>query len=141
MSAADTWSFATPFCTSDLNDNQVTNMNASGVRKICNSLPGATEQIQWEDDRVFKVGGKMFACSGIERASRYSFKVDDERFLELTDRAGVVPAPYLARAKWIQIEPKACELSDIDLEKLIRRSYELVFCKLPKKTQREISDS
>ena len=33
-----------------------------------------------------------------------SFKVEDERFLELTDRPGIIPAPYLARAKWIYVE-------------------------------------
>ena len=105
------------------------------------SLPAATEQIQWEKDRVFKIGGKMFACSGIERDSKYSFKVDDERFLELTDLAGIVPAPYLARAKWIQVDPDSCELPRREIQGLVRRSYELVFAKLPKKTQREITDS
>ena len=114
-------------------------MTPAELRNLCMSLPAATEQIQWEKDRVFKIGGKMFACSGIERDSKYSFKVDDERFLELTDRVGVVPAPYLARAKWIQIDPGSCELSDKALERLVRRSYELVVAKLPKKTQREIA--
>ena len=41
-------------------------MTADELRRICNKLAGATEQIQWGDDRVFKVGGKMFACSGLE---------------------------------------------------------------------------
>ncbi len=113
-------------------------MTPAGLRKIANALPAATEQIQWEKDRVFKIAGKMFACSGIERNSKYSFKVDDERFLELTDQPGIVPAPYLARAKWIQIDPAACELPDPEIEALIRRSYELVLLKLPKKKQREI---
>ena len=104
-------------------------------------MPGSTEQIQWEKDRVFKVGGKMFACSGIEKNSRYSFKVDDERFLELTDLPGIVPAPYLARAKWVQINPSKCELPDRDIEKLVKRSYELVLSRLPKKKQREIAEA
>ena len=114
-------------------------MTPAKLRKVSNAMRGATEQIQWEKDRVFKVGGKMFACSGIEKNSRYSFKVDDERFLELTDLPGIVPAPYLARAKWVQIDPATCELPDRDLEKLVRRSYEIVLAKLPKKKQREIA--
>lgn len=113
-------------------------MTPAALRKIANRLPAATEQIQWEKDRVFKVRGKMFACSGIERNSRYSFKVDDERFLELSDQQGVCPAPYLARAKWIQIDPAECKLPDRDIERLVKRSYELVLSKLPKKVQREI---
>lgn len=113
-------------------------MTAAELRKLCMTLPSATEQIQWENDRVFKIGGKMFACSGIEAGSRYSFKVEDERFLELTDRKGVVPAPYLARAKWIQIEPAACDISDADLRELVKKSHELVFAKLSKKLQKEL---
>ncbi len=114
-------------------------MKAADLRKLCLSLAGATEQIQWENDRVFKVGGKMFACSGIEKDSRYSFKVDGHRFVELTDQPGIVPAPYLARAKWVQVDPAACRLPDDELAALVRRSYNLVFAKLPKKTQREIA--
>jgi predicted DNA-binding protein (MmcQ/YjbR family) len=102
------------------------------------SLPGATETIQWGDDRVFKIGGKMFACSGLVKDSLYSFKVDDHRFLELTDMEGINPAPYLARAKWIQIEPKRCKISSDDLKDLVRNSHTLILAKLPKKTQREI---
>ena len=114
-------------------------MTPARLRKIAISLPSSTEQIQWEKDRVFKVGGKMFACSGIERNSHFSFKVDDERFLELSDQHGIVPAPYLARAKWIQNNPSECELPDNEIEKLIRRSYELVLARLPKKVQRQIA--
>lgn len=113
-------------------------LTPTGLRKFANTLPSATEQIQWENDRVFKVGGKMFACSGIERNSKYSFKVDDERFLELTDQPGIVPAPYLARAKWVQIDPGTCQLSDRDIRTLVQRSYDLVLGKLSKKKQREI---
>ena len=28
---------------------------------FCRSLPGATEDIKWEHDLIFSVGGKMFA--------------------------------------------------------------------------------
>ena len=102
------------------------------------SLPGATEQIQWENDRVFKVGGKMFAASGIETDSLYSFKVGDHRFLELTDLPGVKPAPYLARARWVQIDPAECKLPKAELKELVRESHRLVLAKLPKKKQMTI---
>lgn len=116
-------------------------MNASELRSLANALPGATDQIQWEKDRVFKVGGKMFACSGTETDSRYSFKVDDARFLELTDQPGICPAPYLARAKWVQVDPATCQLSREELEGLVRQSHALVLARLPRKTQREILQS
>ena len=95
--------------------------------------------VQWGDNRVYKVGGKMFAVSGPDAASLYSFKVDDFRFLELTDLPGVRPAPYLARAKWVQIDPPECVLDDVEIEELVRDSYKLVFAKLTKKLQREIN--
>lgn len=69
-------------------------MNANQLRTLCMQFPGATEQIQWGNDRVFKIGGKMFACSGLKKDSLYSFKAGD-RFLELTDLPGIIPAPYL----------------------------------------------
>lgn len=114
-------------------------MNADELGEICLSLPAAIVNVQWDDDRVYKVGGKMFAASGLDTDSLYSFKVDDHRFLELTDLPGVRPAPYLARAKWVQIDPSACVLDDGELEDLIRHSYELVFGKLTKKVQKSLS--
>ena len=115
-------------------------MTPTQLRRVCMKLPGATEQIRWVKNRVFKVGDKMFAVSGIERTSRYSFKVEDHRFLELTDIDGIVPAPYLARAKWVQVDPAKCKLPNNEIEALVRQSYELIFSRLPKKTQRAIGD-
>ncbi|MEM7281967.1 MAG: MmcQ/YjbR family DNA-binding protein [Pseudomonadota bacterium] len=105
------------------------------LHNYCLTFPGATENIQWGDDRVYKVAGKMFCCSGIENDAKFSFKVDDDRFLELTDREGILPAPYLARAKWIQVDPKTTVLKWRDIKPLLEQSYELVVAKLPKKTQ------
>lgn len=113
-------------------------MNAAELRTLSLSLPGATETIQWGDNRVFKIAGKMFAISGSAADSMYSIKADPERFLELSDQQGIRPAPYLARHKWVQIDPATCALPSADLEALVRQSYELVFAKLTKKRQREI---
>lgn len=113
-------------------------MNLNQAKAYCRTLPGATEDIKWESALVFSVGAKMFALTGAEGSERgISFKVDDDRFLELTDRPGIIPAPYLARAKWVYIEnPQA--VSDAEARQLLKRSHELVFAKLTKKLQREI---
>jgi predicted DNA-binding protein (MmcQ/YjbR family) len=59
-------------------------------------------------------------------------------FLELTDRPGFRPAPYMARAHWVTLDdPKV--VSKAELEAFIRRAYELVFAKLTKKRQRELA--
>ena len=103
------------------------------------SLPAATETIQWGDNRVFKVGEKMFFVSGYAPDSLYSFKVDDDRFLELSDLPGVRPAPYLARARWVQVDAEHCVLSANEIHELVEHSYRIVFARLTKKKQREIN--
>lgn len=113
-------------------------MTLDQVTKLCRAQPGASDNIQWGADRVFKIAGKMFCCMGTEPDSKYSFKADPERFLELTDQPGIAPAPYLARAKWVQVDPATCQLADEDLAALIENSWRLVFARLPKKVQREI---
>jgi len=114
-------------------------MNIDQLRKLCLSFPGATEQVQWEDDLLFKVGGKMFAIAPLEPAQLWlTLKADPEEFLELTERPGILPAPYLARAKWIAIEtPDTLPLSEVTA--LLRRSYDLVVAKLPQKTRQSLA--
>jgi predicted DNA-binding protein (MmcQ/YjbR family) len=108
------------------------------LRKTCLALPGVTEQIQWGYDLVVKVGGKMFAVAPLEPAPVcLSFKCSDESFAELTERPKIIPAPYLARAKWVALEsPDA--IARGELSELLRASHALVFAKLPKRTQEEL---
>ena len=113
-------------------------MDFEAAKRLCRSFPGTTEDIKWGDDLVFSVGEKMFAITANSApAQAISFKAEDERFLELTDRSGIIPAPYLARAKWVQVDASA-SLGDEEAAQLLRRAYELVFAKLTKKLQREI---
>lgn len=114
-------------------------MDFEAAKVLCRSFAGCTEDIKWGADMVFSVGEKMFAVTGSALpAEGMSFKVDDDRFLELTDRPGIVPAPYLARARWVYVGAQA-DLSDEEAAALLRRSYELVLAKLSKKLQREIA--
>ena len=113
-------------------------MNFDQAKTRCRSFPGVTEDTKWDNDLVFSIGGKMFAVTNLGEATGMSFKVEDDRFLELTDRPGIIPAPYLARAKWVYVED-ANALNDDEAAQLLRRSYELVFAKLTKKLQRELT--
>ncbi len=115
-------------------------MNLNRAKQLCRGLPGATEDTKWGEDLVFSVGEKMFAVAcNTAGADKISFKVDDDAFLALTDRPGFIPAPYLARAKWVQVTDLKA-VSDEEGEALLRRSYELVFARLTKKLQREIGE-
>ncbi|HJZ64178.1 MAG TPA: MmcQ/YjbR family DNA-binding protein [Candidatus Acidoferrum sp.] len=109
--------------------------SVESIRKLCLSFPHATEQVQWGYDLVFKIGGKMFAITPLEPAPVFlTFKATEESFAELTERPGIIPAPYLARAKWVAME-NADALSPQELAALLRLSYDLVLAKLPKRTQ------
>jgi predicted DNA-binding protein (MmcQ/YjbR family) len=115
-------------------------MTLEKLRKHCLSYPGATEQIQWGADLVFKVGGRMFAVAATEPSAthRLSFKCSDEAFAELIEADGIDPAPYLARAKWVALE-RLDTLSGREIEARIRDSYDLVFAKLTRKDQAGIA--
>ena len=78
-------------------------MDIEQIRAICLQLPGVSEEIKWEHDLVFSVGDKMFCVASLEPPLRCSFKVRDEEFEELTQQPAFIPAPYLARAKWVQV--------------------------------------
>jgi predicted DNA-binding protein (MmcQ/YjbR family) len=116
-------------------------MNIDQLRKLCLSFPGATEQTVWEGDLTFKVANKMFAHTVLEVAPVWiSFKASPENFAELTERSGVIPAPYLARAQWVALEHRDALPID-ELSKLLRESYDLVIAKLPRKTRDLLSQS
>lgn len=109
--------------------------------RMVEEWPGVEYDIKWGNVLVISVAGKMFcvmASSGDPKGS-ISFKVEDERFLELTDRAGFIPAPYLARAKWVKVEDSG-KVNGKELHALIRRNYELVRSRLAKKLQKELTD-
>jgi predicted DNA-binding protein (MmcQ/YjbR family) len=114
-------------------------MNLEKLRRICMAMPGATEQVQWGADLVFKVGGKMFAVAATETAAshRLSFKCSDEAFSELLEVDGIGPAPYLARAKWVALE-RFDALTDSEIQQRIADAYELVLAKLTKKARSAI---
>jgi predicted DNA-binding protein (MmcQ/YjbR family) len=107
-------------------------MTIDVVRTICRALPGVTEDIKWGSDLVFSVGGKMFTVVNTEVPHTVAFKCTPEMFGELIERDGIIPAPYMARAMWVQERSVGEVLDRRELEALIRTSYELVVAKLPK---------
>jgi predicted DNA-binding protein (MmcQ/YjbR family) len=113
-------------------------MDVEWMRKHCLSFPYATETVQWGNNLVFKVGGKMFAVSSLEPGEHaFSFKCSPEKYAELVEIPGILPAPYLARAQWVAFE-RADVLPRSEAKQLLRQSYDLVFSKLSKKVQAEL---
>ncbi|MGD9630941.1 MAG: MmcQ/YjbR family DNA-binding protein [Pyrinomonadaceae bacterium] len=109
-------------------------MNPEELRNFCLSLPFATEDVKWGNDLCFCVGGKMFCVTGLDAGSHLSFKTTPEKFAELTERDGIIPAPYVARYHWVAVE-NSDAIDKAELRELIANSYQLVFDKLPKKVR------
>lgn len=113
-------------------------MDIESVRAYCLALPHVTEDIQWKSDLLFRIGGKMFAVVSLDANSdhRMSLKCTPEKFAELTERPGIVPAPYVARYHWVALEDFNA-LPAKELKSQLKIAYELVRDKLPAKIKKQ----
>ena len=116
-------------------------MTIETIRKICRAWPGVTEDVKWGSDLVFSVGGKMFAVVCLEPPHTLAFKCTPEDFAELVERPGVIPAPYLARAMWVQEQGLGEALERPEVDRRLRASYALVAARLPRSKQPNTSAS
>jgi predicted DNA-binding protein (MmcQ/YjbR family) len=130
----------TGFLFSEIPPGHDSSMTVEWVRSVCLSCPYATEHVQWGNNLVFKVGGKMFAVVPLDPAPvRISFKTSPEEFAELIERPGVIPAPYLARAYWVALETDHA-IPRSEFSERLKTAYDLVFSRLPAKTRAELLD-
>ena len=115
-------------------------MTVADIREFCLSLDGTTESIKWENHLCFSVGDKMYLVIAPDAFPvSTSFKTSDELFDELPSREGIIPAPYMARHKWVHVD---------DLRRLKKKewfhyaeiAYQLVFDKLSAKQKKLLSE-
>ena len=121
-------------------------MDAERIRAYLLTLPHAVETRQWGNNLAFwvgdkAIGGKMFALINLDdpggthlAKAALSFATSPERFHELLEIDGIIPAPYLARAHWVALEHWNV-LRKPELEDLLRTAAALVDDKLPKRTK------
>lgn len=111
-------------------------MRLAALRQFALSLPQTSWVKQWGECLVFKVAGKMFLIIALDgdTIDGVVFKCTPEEFDELTENDGITQAPYCAKRHWVRVGDLAV-LPAAELERRIRRSYDLVVAKLPKKTQ------
>lgn len=102
----------------------------------CLRLPAAARVVQWQGTSVFKVGGKMFALSG-GFAAGYMFKTADMAHAMLIEHGVARPAPYLARAKWVQLVSNN-SLPDTELTAYLAQAHTLIVAKLTRKARKEL---
>lgn len=86
---------------------------------------------------MFSVAGKMVCVTTFDEPFKASFKVPAEEFEEYCSREGFMPAPYMARAQWVQVSNTA-GLSKAEWQKFIEKSYLLVTAKLTKKQKADL---
>jgi predicted DNA-binding protein (MmcQ/YjbR family) len=120
-------------------------MDVERVREFLLKLPHVTETVQWGNNLVFwvgekTIGGKMFALADLDGGAKgvLSFAAGPERFVELVEREGILPAPYLARAHWVTLEQWDA-LRSRELEALLEHAHDLVYAKLSKRTREELA--
>ena len=110
-------------------------MRLDRLKTFALSQPQTTVVKQW-GGLVFKVAGKVFLMIILDGAviTGVIFKCTPEEFDELTAIDGIGQAPYCAKRLWVRVEDPAA-LPEPELQVRIRRSYDLVVAKLPKKIQ------
>ena len=111
-------------------------MTPQAFAAACHALPGVTMDVQWGDDQVFKVGGKMFAVLSPSGGS-FSFKASDIAFEVLTEAGPGKPAPYLARAKWVWFADLSTQ-DEAEVTGWLRSAHGLVAAKLTRKARQEL---
>jgi predicted DNA-binding protein (MmcQ/YjbR family) len=123
-----------PFTIYDLPFTIYLLMDVESIRSFCLSLPHVDEKVQWENDLLFRIGEKMFAVVALEPSHGVllSFKCTPEKFAELVEQDGIIPAPYVARYHWVAFE-RFDALPERELKELLKNAYQLVRDKLPKK--------
>jgi len=114
-------------------------MNIEEFRQYCISKKGVTEEFPFDvQTLVFKVMGKMFALSGLERVpSQVNLKCDPERAIALREEHdGTIIAGYhMSKVHWntLMIEQLPPKL----ILELVDHSYDLVVSKFTKKLKAE----
>lgn len=116
-------------------------MRLNSLRHFALALPGATANRQWGDELVFKVAGKMFFVISLdgEALETVAFKCSPTDYVRLCEIDGIRPAPYLARAQWVQLQDLAA-LTPRALEAQIVASYDLVRARLSKTVRSKLPE-
>ena len=113
-------------------------MNLEELKILAESYHGVTTDVKWQDNLCFNIGGKIFLIASLSNVpTTASIKVSDDDFNELIERPGIIPAPYLARYKWIHIEDISF-LSAEQWQAYSEKAYDLISSKLPRKTKLEL---
>ena len=117
-------------------------MDVERARGFLLSLPHVVETQQWGDNLVFwvgdkRIGGKMFALvdlgEGLSKGVAM-YSAGPERYADLLERDGLIPAPYMARIFWVAAE-RWGSLRNNEWEEELRAAHAITLGKLPKRVR------
>ena len=117
-------------------------MNIEEFRNYCLSKKGVTEGLPFDEHTlVFKVMGKMFALTGLERTPfSVNLKCDPDRALELREyHPEVAPGYHMNKQHWNTVDFTG-SLSITLKKELIDHSYDLIVSGLTKKLKQELEN-
>lgn len=115
-------------------------MNIEDFRNFCIKKPGVKEEFPFGPETlVFKVGGKIFALTGLDNSDfSVNLKCDPDYAEELREKhTEVQPGYHMNKKHWNTVFAHQ-DLPLSEIKKLIDHSYELIFSQLGKKVQEEI---
>lgn len=115
-------------------------MNIEEIRDYCLGKPGVTEGFPFDEQTlVFKVMGKMFALTGLDRVPPFvNLKCEPERAVELRgEYEDIKPGWHMNKAQWNSVYFQNNLPLDL-IKELIDHSYELVAQGLAKKLKEEL---
>lgn len=115
-------------------------MNIEVLRDYCLSKPHVTEGFPFDESTlVFKVAGKMFALTGLERIPpAVNLKCNPEKSLDLQESYDQIrPGFHMNKKHWITVE--YTDLSNSLFYELLDHSYDLVVKSLTKKLRAELN--
>jgi predicted DNA-binding protein (MmcQ/YjbR family) len=116
-------------------------VNIEEYRDYCIAKPGVTEGFPFDEKvLVFKVMGKMFALTDVDKFDGVNLKCDPDRALELRESyPGIIPGFHMDKSKWNTVTTDG-SVDDNLFYELIDHSYAMVVKGLTRKLRLELEE-
>lgn len=117
-------------------------MHIEDFREYCISKKDVTEEFPFDEETlVFKVMGKMFALTDIDRFHSVNLKCDPDRAIELREKYAAISSGYhMNKRHWNTVLMDG-SISDRLIKELIDHSYNMVVAKLPKAVKTQLDQN
>jgi len=114
-------------------------MNIEELRDYCLSKKGVTECFPFDEvTLVFKVGGKIFALTNLDREPSVNLKCDPERAIDLREKySSIIPGYHMNKTHWNTIYMNN-SIPDKLMKEMIDLSYLLIVQSLSKSKRKDL---